>query len=104
MKPIAIIVVAIVAVIAVALGALIVFPPKDLVTSRFVQQVKEATGRELSIKGATSVRLLPSFVLRVEDVELKGQGDPLLTARAIQIETAPWPLIMGSSVFDRVSL
>jgi uncharacterized protein involved in outer membrane biogenesis len=104
MKRIAIVVVAIVAVIAAAVGALAVFPPKELVKSRFAQQIKDATGRELSIKGATSVRLLPSFVLRTEDVELKGQGDPLFTARAVQIETGLWPLLMGSSVFDQVRL
>src|SRR5262249_17358638 len=101
MKRIAIVVVAIVAVIIAAAGLVAVYPPKALVKSRFMQQVKEATGRELSIKGAMSVRLLPGFVLRAEDVELKGQGDPLFTARAIQIETGLWPLLTGSSVFDQ---
>ena len=108
MKRIAIVLVAIVAVIAVAVGALTVFPPKELVKSRFVQQVKDATGRELSIKGATSVRLLPNFVLRVEDVELKDppgpSREPLFAARAVLIETGLWPLITGSSAFDQVRL
>jgi uncharacterized protein involved in outer membrane biogenesis len=107
MKRIAFVVLAIVAVAAIALGALIVFPPKEWVKSVLAEKIKKATGRELVIKGATSVRLLPTVVLRVEDVELReptgAPGEPLFFAKAVLIEAQPWQLISGSAI-ERVSL
>ncbi len=108
MNRIRLIVVSVLAVIVVAIGALAVFPPKEFVKNRFAGEVKAATGRELVIKGATSVRLLPSFVLRVENVELQNppgaSGDPLFTAHAVLIESSLWAVVTGSGVFDRVSV
>jgi uncharacterized protein involved in outer membrane biogenesis len=98
----------ILAIVTVALGALAVFPPKEFVKSRLVQGVKAATGRELAVKGATSLRLLPTFVLRVENVELKNppgaSGDPLFAAHAVLIESDLWPLLIGSNAIDRIDL
>ncbi len=108
MNRIRLVVAVILAVVVVAIGALAVFPPKEFVKSRFAAEVKAATGRELAIKGATSLRLLPSFVLRVENVELQNpagaSGDPLFAAHAVLIESSLWAIVTGSNVFDRVSV
>ena len=76
MKRIAVIAFIIVAIVVVAVGALAVFPPKELVKGRLVQQVRDATGRELAINGPMSLRLLPSVVLRLENVQLRKSSRP----------------------------
>jgi uncharacterized protein involved in outer membrane biogenesis len=96
------------AVVAVGTGALAVFPPKEFIKGRLAGEVKAATGRALAIKGATSVRLLPSFVLRVEKVELENppgtSGAPLFSAHAVLIEGSLWTVLNGSNRFERVSV
>src|SRR3990172_8679982 len=108
MNRIRLVVSVILAVVVIAVGALAVFPPKEFVKSRFAAEVKAATGRELAIKGATSLRLLPSFVLRVENVELQNPpgatGAPLFAAHAVLIESGLWAVVRGSNTFDRVSV
>lgn len=108
MKRVAIVLFLFVAAVAVAVGALAVFPPKELVKSRLAKEVKEATGRELAINGPMSLRLLPRVVMRLEDVELKNVSgpprDPLLAAQAVLVDTELWPLLMGRRIIDTVSL
>ena len=108
MNRIRLIVSIILALVVVAIGALAVFPPKEFVKGRFAAEVKAATGRELAVKGATSLRLLPSFVLRVENVELQNPpgatGTPLFAAHSVLLESSLWAIITGTNVFDRVSV
>jgi AsmA protein len=109
MKRIAKIVLAVAALLLLAAGLLLVFPPKGLVKEWLVRQVKTATGRDLAIAGPMSLRLLPRLVVRLENVTLSNPpggppGEPLFAARAVLLDTALWPLVRGRRTIDRVSL
>ena len=108
MKRIAIIASGIVALVFIAAGLLLVFPPKGAIKRLLAEQVKAATGRELVVKGGTSLRLLPRIVLKLDNVELKNPPgpprDPLFAARSVLVEAELWPLIAGRRTVDRVSL
>jgi AsmA protein len=62
-----------VAVVVVGLVAVPFFIPADYLKSQLVMQVKAATGRDLVIKGKTSLTLFPNIAVSAEDVTL---GNP----------------------------
>lgn len=83
--------------------ALVLRPPMAVIApwvdSWLARQVKAATGRDLVIKGATSLAVFPRGHLRLEDIVLSGPkgnaGEPLLKAGAIEVTTDIWPLLRG---------
>lgn len=62
-----------VALVIVAALAIPMFISADYLKTQLQAQVKKATGRELEIKGAASLKLLPNIAIHVEDVTL---GNP----------------------------
>lgn len=61
------------ALIIIAAIAIPMFISADFIKAQLQAQVKKATGRELQIKGAASISVLPNIAINVEDVTL---GNP----------------------------
>lgn len=108
MRRLAIVLLFLVALAAAAVGVLLFMPPVGMAKNWLVQQVKDTTGRELSVNGALTLKLWPRVAVRAEDVALSnppGQpGDPLFAARVVEAETGLWPLITGSRAIEQVRL
>jgi AsmA protein len=108
MRRFAIVLLVLVALVAAAVGVLLFAPPVGMAKDWVVKQVKETTGRDLSVNGALTLKLWPRVALRAEDVTLSnasGQsGDPLFATRVVEAETALWPLITGSRTIEQVRL
>lgn len=64
---------AVVAILILALVSIPMFISADYLKGQLVAQVKQATGRDLVIKGNASLTLFPNIAIRVEDVTL---GNP----------------------------
>src|ERR1700741_537212 len=79
----------IILVLVIIAGVALLMMPAGPVTSWIAQKIEESTGRTFKVQGATSLKLLPSIVWRVENVALSNtpglQGDPLLRAGAIEV-------------------
>lgn len=107
MKKFWIVLAILVVVLLAAVNIVLLFPPTGYAKQKIVAGVKEATGLDVKIDGAVSLRLIPSVNLRVDAVELSNPatpGLPLLAAKAVEVRADGWPLLMGSRTIDRVRL
>ncbi len=109
MKRAAIIISVVVGLLVLAALAVVMRPPAGMIAARVAAQVKEATGRDLVVKGATSATLGWSLTSRLEDVALANPagvpGEPLLAARALEIVTPTLPALLGRpAALDTVRL
>lgn len=99
--------VALVAVIAVAAGAFIVFFPKDLVVTELKKQTLAATGRTLAL-GDTSMTFWPALGLSAQDVVLSNpagyEGAPFLKAQRVVFAVSVAPLLGGDIQIKRLVL
>ena len=70
--------------------------------------VKDATGRELKIKGAVSLSIFPSISVKAEQVSLSNAswaGNPdMLTLKQMELDIKLWPLLTGNVEISRVGL
>ena len=73
-------------------AVLISMPPESWARHRVLKGVKDSTGLDLKINGPMSLRLMPSILLRMEDVALlnpAGAADkPVVTARVVEIRSS----------------
>jgi AsmA protein len=96
-------------VLAVAAVTFVVMaPPTDLIRREIVAQVKDATGRELTIAGGASFTFFPTLGVRASEVSLSAPpdmgGDPFLTAKSIDVGVRLLPLLRQEIVVDRLVL
>lgn len=104
MKKILIAVGAIVALVVVAILALPALVPADRIKDELVAQVKQATGRDLTIGGDVSVSVLPSLAVEVSDVALSSPTG--FTARdmvrlgALDLKLKLFPMLSGRVEID----
>jgi AsmA protein len=98
----------IVAVVVVLIVVLLVIPfviPTETYVAEVVALTKQATGRDLTIKGKVSFSLLPHVALEASDVSFSnppGMSAPdMATIAKLQIEVQPLPLLSGNLVIDR---
>jgi AsmA protein len=96
------------AVVVLLIVALLVIPfviPTSTYVAQVVALTKQATGRDLTIKGDVSFSLLPHVALEASDVSLSnapGMSTPeMATIGKLQIEVRPLALLRGDLVIDR---
>jgi uncharacterized protein involved in outer membrane biogenesis len=110
MKSKAVAILLVVAALVAAVVTLLLRPPSALVSGRvnawLAGEVRKATGRDLVIKGQTSVSLFPRARLKLSDVTLSGaageSGEPLFKAAVIEASADLLPLVRGSRSLDSV--
>lgn len=96
-------------VIIVALSAALAIPHAVDWTSRrgWVESIlSEALGARVEVAGAIDVKLLPSPILDLGQVSVRGlsPGDPQMSARRLRLEMAPAPLLRGAVQFVEARL
>ena len=108
MKRAALILSLVIGLIVLAGVAIVLRPPAAMIGNKLTGAVREATGRDVVVKGATTVSLGWRTKVRMDDVTLANptgvSGDPLLWARAIEVETGLMPALTGSRALDVVRL
>jgi len=91
----------IVAVVVVALVVLPSFIDESQIIALAQEQVRKATGGELSVEGETQLSLIPQIVIVLGDttIDLPPQGQDsgriLAEVGTIDIGISPWSLLMG---------
>jgi len=98
-----------IAALAVAVATfLFIATPTDLLRDKIVQEVREQTGRDLSVAGGASLRLYPSIGLTLRDVVLSAPpgmaGGPMARVEELEIETPLRQLLVGELKVERVVL
>ena len=98
-----------IAALAVAVATfLFIATPTDLLRDKIVQEVREQTGRDLSVAGGASLRLYPSIGLTLRDVVLSAPpgmaGGPMARIEELEIETPLRQLLVGELKVERVVL
>lgn len=98
-------------VLAIVLGGALVVAPSFIDWSKYkpeiIGRVHDATGYEVSIGGALSMRVLPSPRLLVEQLSVAsptGGKEPLLALDRAEVAVALFPLLSGQVVVNKVYL
>lgn len=82
--------------------------PADLVRAQLAAQIKATTGRELVVKGETTLFFFPSTGLKLTNVTLRAPDDLPRTAPAtvdeIDVRVRAWPLLSQTVIVDRLIL
>lgn len=100
----------IVAVVVVALVVLPSFIDESQIIALAQEQVRKATGGELSVEGETQLSLIPQIVIVLGDttIDLPPQGQDsgriLAEVGTIDIGISPWSLLMGDTEVGRIAL
>lgn len=101
------IVIALGAVLVLVIAALIALPamvPADKIKSELVAQVKNATGRDLSIDGKVSVSAFPSLSVEVANVALSNPAGfstkDMVRLGALDVKLKLLPILSGSVEVD----
>lgn len=104
MKKLLIGLVALVVLAVVILVAAPFFIPVDTYKDQIAERTREATGRELEIRGDFALSLLPRFELVAEDVvfaNAPGAGEPeMVTLKSLLVQLQIWPLLSGEIKVD----
>jgi AsmA protein len=99
---------ALVVLAAVAVAALVMAIPTDVVRDRAIAEVKSRTGRDLVIAGPASFTLYPSLGVTLADVSLSGLpgtgGKPLVTMAALDVSVRLLPLLRREVRVSRLIL
>jgi AsmA protein len=98
-----------IAAVVVLLVVVLLVIPFTIPTATYVDEIvaltKQATGRDLTIKGKASFSLLPHVALEASDVSFSnapGMSTPdMATIAKLQIEVQPLALLSGDLVIDR---
>lgn len=95
------------AIILVGAGAIVFLPPTELIRDHVVAEVKAKTGRVLTV-GSARLTLVPSLGVNLKNVTLSAPlsmpGEPLLTARGVEVSVALLPLITREVQVERLVL
>jgi AsmA protein len=104
MKKLLIGLVALVVLVVVILAAAPFFIPVDTYKDQIAQRTREATGRELQIRGDFDLSLLPRIELAAEDVvfaNAPGASEPeMMTLKSLLVQLQVWPLLSGEIKVD----
>ncbi len=99
------------ALFAVVVGALAVFiaaPPTDFIRDQMITQVKEKTGRDLTIAGPVGITIFPSLGVSLKDVSLSSKpgmgGAPLTTMSDLNVQVKLLPLLKKQVEVDTLVL
>ncbi len=99
------------ALIAVAIGAISVFvlsPPTDFIRDQMITQVKQKTGRDLTISGPVGITIFPALGLSLSDVALSSPSDmeapPLVKMSKLNVEVKLAPLLSKAIEVDTLVL
>lgn len=99
------------ALLAIVIGALAVFvlsPPTDLIRNQMITQVKQRTGRDLTISGPVGVTVFPKIGLSLQDVALSSPpnmgGNPLVKMSDLTVQVKLLPLIRQQVEVDALVL
>jgi len=107
-RPLILIPLGLILVLALGIAALIVSPPVALLHAELTRMVESATGRELKVAGAVKLALYPRPSLIVEDVTLAGPpnavGPELLRAERIAGEVNPLALVSGRTELSKLEI
>ncbi|MES1200842.1 MAG: AsmA family protein [Pseudomonadota bacterium] len=99
---------AVVGLVVVAVGALVLFFPKDAAVAEATKRIDEATGRHLTINGKVGVTIFPAIGFSAERAALtnpQGFGDrPFFSADKIVFAVALLPLLHGDIQIKRLTL
>ncbi|MBL4615838.1 MAG: AsmA family protein, partial [Magnetovibrio sp.] len=105
------ILIGVVVVLALLVGAVVIAPSfidSAAIKDEITEQVRTATGRELSIGGNLEVRLLPAPSLIANDVRLSnakgGQAKDMVVMKAVEVRIALMPLLSGQVQVERIRL
>ncbi len=98
-------------VVLVLVAAVVILPfvvPAEAIKQQVVEQVRSATGREVSIKGRVDVSVWPSLGVEVGDVAFGNAAwarEPeMATLSELRVELRILPLLSGDVVIDRFVL
>jgi len=98
-------------IVVVLLGSAVIAPSFIDWNARLPEiaaQVKDATGRDLSIDGKLEVRIIPAPMLTARGVKLGnmkgGQADHMVELDAVEVRVAFMPLLSGQLQVERISL
>lgn len=97
----------VVVVVAGGVGYLMLNPPSDLIRQTLVEQVKQKTGRDLTVAGPASFTFWPGLGVSLGNVSLSGppgSPEPLVTMRALDVSVQLMPLLQRHIAVDRISL
>jgi hypothetical protein len=107
-RPLFLIPVGLILVLALGIAALVVAPPIALVREQLARMVEEATGREFKVAGTVKLALYPRPGLILEDVTLAGPpdaaGPELVRAERIAGEIDPIALISGRAELAKLEI
>jgi AsmA protein len=91
-----------------AVAALYVFLSPDVVKDRLVREVKERTGRDLTIGGTPRISFWPNIAVSMSNVALSNPpglaGPPTVTMAALEADVQLRPLLSREVVVDRILL
>lgn len=88
---------AVVAMVALAIGAIAFLVPQDVVSDRVASLVKQQTGRVLTVRGKTSFSVFPSIGVKMADVSMSNPpgmpGENLLSMSSLNLNLKLMPLL-----------
>ena len=95
--------------LAVGAGAFFyVALPTDFVRDQIAAQVRERTGRSLTVAGSVSVSFYPDVTVDLSDVTLSPPqgmpGEAFLTVRSLGLKVPLWPLFQHKLIVERFIL
>lgn len=98
----------VVALVVAVVGIILLQSPSKLIEQQLAEQVRSATGRELTVAGGSSITFWPSIGVAFDDIRLSappGMDGPE-TVRAARLGTniAVWPLLSGQAVVESITL
>ncbi|MFM9938910.1 MAG: AsmA family protein [Hyphomicrobiaceae bacterium] len=96
-----------VAIVGTAVAAVVLLPPTEMIRNHVIAEVKAKTGRDLAV-GSARLTLVPSLGVNLKHVTLSAPpgmaGEPLLTARSVEVNVALLPLITREVQVERMVL
>ena len=96
------------AVLVLGAVSLVLAPPTGLIRDRLIAEVKQRTGRDLTIAGEARLTFLPSLGVALKDVTLSSPpampGAPLLRVENLEVQVALLPLVTREVIVEKLVL
>ncbi len=89
-------------------AAVFIFDPATMVRSELMRQVKNNTGRDLTIAGQPYLTFYPNVGISLPDISVSPppgmEGRPTLQAERLHVAVAVWPLLSGRVVVEEINM